>query len=145
MSSTRCAPSTAVAVDVRGVRSRYWHPATDLLVPPPQVRLTLPLTVQLPSQVIVQLPAVHATLEPAPTECVQLLPPQLTLQPGPQVPVHVAPLLHAKLQPLVAAVQVSKLQVWLLGQVQLPPAHTVASHAPSARIAAQHAAATIWV
>lgn len=103
------------------------QPVTDLLVPPPQVNVTLPLTVQEPSQVMLQAPAVQATLEPAPTVCVHDLPPQLTLHAGPQVPVQVAPLPHEKLQLLVVAEQVSKPQVWLLGQVQLPPAQTVAS------------------
>lgn len=82
-------------------------------------------TLQAPSQVMLQVPEVQVTFEPAPAVCVHDLPAQLTLQPLPQVPVHVAPEAHAKLQPLVDEVHVSKPHVWSDAQLQFVPEHTV--------------------
>lgn len=82
-------------------------------------------TLQAPSQVMLQVPEVQVTFEPAPAVCVHDLPAQLTLHPLPQVPVQVAPDAHAKLQPLVDELHVSKPHVWSDAQLQFVPEHTV--------------------
>jgi hypothetical protein len=90
-------------------------------VPPWQVTVAEPLTLQVPVQVMLQVPAVQATLEAAPTVWVHDLPKQVTLQPEPQVPVQVAPASQLKLQPEVELVQASNEQEVLAGQSQAVP------------------------
>lgn len=82
-------------------------------------------TLQAPSQVMLQVPELQVTFEPAPAVCVHDLPAQPMLQLAPQVPVHVAPEAHAKLQPLVDELHVSKPHVWSDAQLQFVPEHTV--------------------
>jgi hypothetical protein len=101
------------------------QPATDWVVPPWQVRVAEPLTVQVPVQVMLQVPAVHATLEPAPTVCVHCVPRQVTLQLGPQVPVQVDPDAQLKLHPEVLAEQVSNAQEVFEGQLHDVPEQVV--------------------
>jgi hypothetical protein len=74
---------------------------------------------------MLQVPDVHVTFEPAPAVCVHEAPAQLTLQFAPQVPVQVAPEAHAKLHPLVVALQASNAHVCAEAQLQSVPEHTV--------------------
>ncbi len=118
-------------------QERYSQPVMPLAVPPPQVRLRVPVevTLQAPLQVILQVPAEQTTLLPAPTVWVQDLPLQLTLQSAPQVPEQVAVEPQAKLQPLVEAVQASKVQLSAAGQVQAVPEQTESVQAALSRTA----------